>query len=389
MHIDEYFIKYIKGEANKAERDKVEDWIASSTTSKERFFYLKAQYVAQKIPVDDEVDQAYVENKLRQFKWSHQSKVITQILQYSKYAAAVGVVMLLSIYWFQNYHTKGVKIIPDDAVTLVLEDGSVIVIDSATVDKQIKYGNVNISSQNLAYNISQSNKEEQKKNEDIRYNTLKVPQGKHFSLTLSDGTKVTLNSGASLKYPVQFASQGNRVVELTGEAYFDVTKNKLKPFEVSLPNSVNIRVLGTKFNVSAYEKNESIETVLVEGAVNLYKGRDYNSAVKTELTPGHKADWNKQDDHVSISKVDVRLYIAWLDGSILFKHEKLKTILQRLEEEYNVHIMIDDSLRLNEYFTAGFNKNQNIEEVLNVFKDYYGVEFIVSSNKQTSENVNN
>ena len=122
--------------------------------------------------------------------------------------------------------------------------------------------------------------------ETLVYNTLKIPYGKQFEVELSDGTIVHLNSGTTLRYPVAFLKNQNRKVFLTGEAFFEVAKDKAHPFTVST-QELNVEVLGTKFNASSYTEDVTTDIVLVEGKVALYKDKkENNNSVK--LTPGSK-----------------------------------------------------------------------------------------------------
>src|SRR5690606_28947840 len=143
-----------------------------------------------------------------------------------------------------------------------------------------------------------------------------------------------LNAGTSLKYPVKFIKGKNREVYLTGEAFFEVAKDAAHTFIVNA-NGLNIRVLGTKFNVSAYPEDNTTNTVLVEGSVGLYQGGAYDSEKATFLTPEHLASLDKTNKDITIENAETSLYTAWINGNIILRHVVFKNIIEKLERQYN------------------------------------------------------
>ena len=137
------------------------------------------------------------------------------------------------------------------------------------------------------------------------YNTLKIPYGKKFEVQLSDGTIVHLNAGTSLRYPVQFVKNQSRQVYLTGEAFFEVSKDKAHPFTVNT-QEVNVEVLGTKFNVNSYTEDVSTDVVLVEGKVSLYKDKK-TAENQVYLTPGLKGSNIKGQQKITNRSCKYRL----------------------------------------------------------------------------------
>ncbi|KDN55838.1 FecR family protein [Flavobacterium seoulense] len=273
--------------------------------------------------------------------------------------AAVFLCLLGLVYVFQ-YETKSpVKVvIPDDAIQLVLENGDIQVL-SANGEQQIikKDGQVVASQKENAISYN-SNKSIDK----LIYNEIKIPFGKTFVITLSDGTVVNLNAGSSLKYPVQFIKGHSREVVLEGEAFFDVTKDKKHPFIVKT-RGVDVKVLGTKFNVSSYKEDADINTVLVEGSVSLSSASASN--VNEMLVPGEKGTWNNDKKGIAVEKVDTRIYTEWMTGELVFRKASFRDIIVKLERVYNVKIQNKRSELLDKKFNASFNKNiESIETVL-------------------------
>lgn len=203
--------------------------------------------------------------------------------------------------------------------------------------------------------------------EDLEYNAVHVPNGKTFRVVLSDGTAVNLNSGSSLRYPVKFIKGKNREVSLIGEAFFDVRKNAHSPFIVTT-GKMDVRVLGTKFNVTSYPEDTNQSTVLVEGSVRLYEAGDsYHEDDSTLLSPGYKADWNTNEKQMVVSKVNTELYTSWIEGKLTMKKMKFSTIIQRLQRHYNVKINNEYEALDERFFTATF-ETETMQEVLETFK---------------------
>ncbi|MFV8465058.1 FecR family protein [Flavobacterium sp. LB1P62] len=275
-----------------------------------------------------------------------------------RYAAIfIGVIGIFFLYQQKDVAESKIKK-DNNQIELVLDNGEVQIL-SANGENQIVSNNGQvIGSQNGSEIKYSSNASVDK----LVYNQIKIPYGKTFNVKLSDGTVVYLNSGTVLKYPVKFIKGMNREVFLDGEAYFDVRKDKLHPFIVNA-NAMNVKVLGTKFNVSSYKEDTEISTVLVEGSVSLSNDEKPNK--KALLTPGYKGVWNKSSTGISLEKVDTKLYTDWMNGEVVFRKSTFNEIIKKLERSYNVTIQNNnrelDAVKIN----ASFNKNiETIEEVI-------------------------
>jgi transmembrane sensor len=217
---------------------------------------------------------------------------------------------------------------------------------------------------------------------------LTVPFGKRFALLLSDGTKVHLNAGTSLKYPVKFLKGKERKVFLEkGEAYFDVAKDAKHPFVVN-NDKINVRVLGTQFNMSSYPEDANITTVLVEGSVSLYASElEYDANKATLLESGFKADWNKSTTSFKVDKADVEIYTAWIDGKIILKHMTFNSIIRKLERHYNVEITNNNKALGEDFITATFDI-ETIEQVFEVINEIHSIDYKINKNKIIINNKN-
>lgn len=204
--------------------------------------------------------------------------------------------------------------------------------------------------------------------------TLHVPAGQRAELTLTDGTKVWLNSLSTFTFPNQFTNS-SRDVYLDGEAYFDVTHDEQKPFKVNV-SDFEIKVLGTEFNVFAYSRNGYFETSLIDGSVEIStRNKDQN----VSLTPGNQVYWeNSQLITASIRHYD---HFLWRKGIISFDHERMEDILKKLEFYYDIQIVNHNKSIAQIRYTGKFRTKDGIEHVLNVLKVPTGLRFQMDSEK--------
>lgn len=171
----------------------------------------------------------------------------------------------------------------------------------------------------------------------ITYNTLTTPRGGQYKLILSDGTKVWLNAASSIRYPTIF-SQNERRVEITGEAYFEIEKNANKPFRV-VTDKATVEVLGTHFDLRAYPDGTSVETTLLKGAVRVYY--DNQSVV---LNPGQQAKLHRNSTAIDVLQVDTSMAVAWKNGEFSFSNTDIYEVMRQLSRWYDVDVHYRDSV---------------------------------------------
>jgi len=191
-----------------------------------------------------------------------------------------------------------------------------------------------------------------------------VPLGQMSVVSLPDGTKVHLNSGSKLVYGSDFSS-GNRIVNLEGEAFFDVFPDKKNSFVVRTPGEISLKVYGTSFNISAYPDDENISTTLVDGSLGIL---DKKGDELTRLVPGENADFSNTEKKVIVNKVKTDLYTSWKDGTITFRNESLKEIAQKIERWFNVVVIIQNSELENVNYNGTILKNKPIDQILEVLR---------------------
>ncbi len=193
-------------------------------------------------------------------------------------------------------------------------------------------------------------------------NTISVPAGQRINMTLTDGTNVWLNARTSLTYPVKF-SKKNRQVILDGEAYFEVAKDKTKPFIVQT-NKYNVEVLGTKFDVNAYSETGEFETTLMSGSVRVASTSD--PAQKLTLKPNNKV--YLQDGELHVSVVDDFNPYRWKEGLICFKNESFTSIMKDFEKYYGLTIQVRNKEVLKYVYTGKFRQTDGIDYALRVLQ---------------------
>lgn len=285
-----------------------------------------------------------------------------------KYAVAAAVLLFVffnAVYNQESFQavkssqtavSNSIKIGTDKA-TLTTEDGQTIVLEKG---KSFTSKNLVSNGKELVYAKTNSSKAA------IAYNYLTIPRGGEFFVKLADGTQVWLNSESKLKYPVSFVEGETRKVELVyGEAYFSVspsTAHKGAKFQV-LTGLQEVEVIGTQFNIKAYRNEDIIYTTLVEGKVAVEIADQ-----KELLKPNQQLTLNKLNKNRVISEVDVYSETAWKKGLFAFQNKNLKEIMQVLSRWYDVDVVFEDKSLENIEFKGVLNKNQNMEEILNLIK---------------------
>jgi ferric-dicitrate binding protein FerR (iron transport regulator) len=199
-----------------------------------------------------------------------------------------------------------------------------------------------------------------------------IPYGKRSEITLADGTRIWLNSGSQLSYPVSFTSN-SREVYLSGEAFFDVESDPSKPFQV-ITDDMKIEATGTRFNVTSYANDPTTQTVLLSGKVSAGKNKRFARTV--DIEPGERIAYNKQEDNLMKDRVDVELYASWIDGYLIFDNEPVDEVFRKLERYYNKNILTE-KLSGRPTFTGKLDLADDLEKVLEniAFSASFSVEF--------------
>ena len=240
---------------------------------------------------------------------------------------------------------------------LILDNGEAIDLKSTSgVELKEKDGTV-IQVDSTALNYQQA---PARTSEKLAYNKVNVPRGGEYQLTLSDGSKVQLNSMSSIRFPVQFA-QACRLVELEGEAYFEVSKTG-QPFIVQT-KGMKIEVLGTTFNISAYP-NEEYQTTLVSGSVKVQTENGSNRILK----PSEQACITPGSNQINVRNVDTAFYTSWIHGKINFKDQRLDDIMKTLARWYDMDVVYENEVTKELRFGCYVNRYNEITPLVKLLE---------------------
>ena len=373
--VERLIVKYITNQADIEEINLLSQWLEGNAGNHKVFKdFVKTNYAIDYAMSTFDSD-ATKKDLMQRIKQDNNVFLKRRVKSYLKYAA-IFVLGLSAFYFYQrsdvfaSKENKESVVVPsEEFITLQSDNGKVQIINTSN-SKNIrdKFGKI-IGRQDknkIVYSDEVSDKV-------LTYNTIKIPYGKRFELALSDGTIVYLNSGSSLRYPVRFIKSENRQVFLNGEAYFDVTKDPKHPFVVN-SNDMNIKVLGTKFNVTSYKEDAKTYTVLVEGSVAASSKIVDNDEVI--LKPGNRAYFDNK--HIKTEPVDVRKYIAWVSGELMFIDDSFGVIANKLERKYNVDI-VNNYQPLNDIMITATFKEENIDQVLKTFQTYKAFNYTINN----------
>ena len=197
--------------------------------------------------------------------------------------------------------------------------------------------------------------------QDISWCEVNAPLGQNVELAMSDSTKVWLNSGTKLRYPSSFGPK-SRIVELDGEAFFNVATDKNHPFVIRT-TYLDVKVTGTRFNVDSYTENDKTNVTLVEGKVAI---QNKSGNTIAELLPNTNAEFSKSAGILNLKKVNVEFYTSWTTGTIVFRKESLGEIAKKLEKWYSVKIVFDQESIKDIAFSGSILKTKPIDQILEI-----------------------
>lgn len=313
-----------------------------------------------------------------------------QIKRYSLWCGSVAAVLLVTCMIIFNYIQRSeppfqarkyiARVTPDtiieDKVILVLANGEKVGVKGIQEDSlKLKTAVVVGQEDKLVYE-SRAGQRETDIIEELEINKIITTIGGFYSLILSDGTRVWLNSESELEYPVLFG-EGERVVKLSGEAYFEVAPDTAHPFIVQT-NDIRTRVLGTSFNINAYGNEPCVYTTLFTGKVEVTPLVD--TTRKIVLTPGKQADWNLQEKRLTVAEADLDYAIAWKEGMFKFSKENIEVVTRQIERWYGVNFIYELANRGEYTFNGYFSKDEMLEAVLDVFTLTGGPVFKIEGN---------
>ena len=263
------------------------------------------------------------------------------------------------LYYFQHYREKfSVELVQGEQTErgkVILPDGTISEFETKeTRIQQTASGELTINNDTVLL------KEKEVKSGEPAMAQVIIPYGKRSQIILADGTKIWLNAGSTLSYPVRFTGN-SREVYLSGEAFFEVSSDRSKPFYV-ITGDLRIKVTGTRFNVTSYSNDVVTQAVLVEGKIEAAKNRFFSRSV--ELSPGECIVYDRKENKIQKDKVDVELYTSWVNGYLLIENEPVVEIFKKLERYYDKKIVVE-GLSDQPRFTGKLNLDDDLEKVLN------------------------
>lgn len=376
-NIQRLTVKFIDNSISARELDELEVLLRDCNNEKHFLDFIKENYLIDYSLKEFHTNESkkLLLQRIRTDKSAHVRHRFRKVLKY----AAIAVLLLVSGYFLKlelYTNSKDFKIAPKESfITLELDNGNIKVIaeDGSSI---VKDSDGKIVGNQVGNKMVYVKKTSVTK---LVYNTLNVPYGKRFKLELSDSTMVYLNAGSSIKYPVNFLEGREREVILIGEAFLAVTEDKEHPFIVK-SGDLDIKVLGTEFNLTAYPEDNFKEVVLVKGSVELFEDNQNNNNDKTILKPGMKGNFDIEQKKITTEPVITSIYTSWVDGELVFRNMTFGQILKKLERHYNVTIINNNKNWSEVEFNASFT-NMPIGQVMGYFKSVYGIEFTENPDK--------
>ena len=354
------------------EREVLEQWLLENVELQEEFHQLVecgSVVQAARLFEDIQIRDAWqnVEQKLSSRPgWKKRHLTIY-------WSVAATVVIMLTAGWFlfrqspvRTEPEKVVQITPGSLKAVwVLEGGEKYELSENLGRDITNSGGATIGKDSLNTLVIQGGNSGQR-------STVRVPEGGEYRVVLSDGTKVWINSGSELTFPMNF-EKGERVVELKGEAYFDVAKEAERPFVVCV-TGVDVTALGTEFNIAAVQGGDEVLTTLVNGSVRVVN----EEGAGCILTPAEQAVCKKGVVGIEVQKVNTNLYTSWKDGYYAFDKQPLGEIMRTLERWYDIHVVFADSVAGKLRFSGRLKRYEDIDNLLTMIKLTNDVDFEIA-----------
>lgn len=384
-------VQHLKGQLSEDEEIKLQQWLQASP---ENALLLKK--LQNEDHVKTEIDflstinnQKAWQNIVLRANKTPLSHKIYLLIQKWKYAAIILLMLSVAVLFYKSsrnslpQHQQAVIVnkykndIPPgtDKAQLILPDGSVLEMNGRTAGTVKRYSGLKIRSNSgqLSYQLTGANNTMQE-----QYNTVVTPAGCKYRVTLPDGSMVWLNSASSLKFPLIF-NHAERKVYLTGEAYFEVAKNKHQPFKVYSNNAI-VRVLGTHFNVSAYANEPAVKVTLLEGSVKITKGTQSKLIVPGEQASINTSETDRHAAAISVQTTDVNESVAWKNNQFLFDSEDVESVMKQIARWYNVDIEYLNGIP-KIHFSGSISRNNNLSQILNMLELTGGVHFNIEGRR--------
>lgn len=368
----------LKGNANDEEQRTLREWLSVSTRNKKIYDEFKdGKRLEQKIVESQQINwkndyQHFITKRQRTRKNRRMKTII-------RYAAILTLpIVAAGIFLLQKNDRQTIVSISEvikpgeHKAVLITGGGERITLSDSTLSSiQEQNGMiVNVTNNKVSYILPEDSLCTQGS---PIFNTLQIPRGGEYFLTLADGTEVWLNAETEIRYPVQFTGD-KRVVYLDGEAYFTVAPDKNKPFTV-VSTHASVSVLGTQFNFRAYPDERDVQTTLVSGSV-IMQSEKYKQQIK--LVPGEQGVLEKNSAKLMKQEVNTYLYTAWKDGRFAFRDARLEDLFNILARWYDLSVFYQSPEAKDIRFTGDLNKTDDFKSILKIIEQNERVIFTVN-----------
>ena len=368
----------LRGNANDEEQRTLREWLSVSTRNEKIYDGFKdgkrlEQKIVESRQINWEKDYQQFITKRQRTRKNRRMKTII------RYAAILTLpIVAASIFLLQKNDRQAIVSISEvikpgeHKAVLITGGGDRITLSDSTLSPiQEQNGMiVNVMNNKVFYTLPEDSLCTQ---ESPIFNTLQIPRGGEYFLTLADGTEVWLNAETEIRYPVQFTGN-KRVVYLDGEAYFTVAPDKKKPFTV-VSTHASVSVLGTQFNFRAYPDEQDVQTTLVSGSV-IMQSEKYKQQVK--LVPGEQGVLEKRSANLTKLEVNTYLYTAWKDGRFAFRDARLEDLFNILARWYDLSVFYQSPEAKDIRFTGDLNKTDDFKSILKIIEQNERVTFTVN-----------
>lgn len=368
----------LRGKANDEEQRTLREWLSVSTRNKKIYDGFKdGKRLEQKIVESQQINwkndyQHFITKRQRARKNRRMKTII-------RYAAILTLpIVAAGIFLLQKNDQQAIVSISEvikpgeHKAVLITGGGERITLSDSTLSPiQEQNGMiVNVMNNKVSYTLPKDSLCTQ---ENPIFNTLQIPRGGEYFLTLADGTEVWLNAETEIRYPVQFTGD-KRIVYLDGEAYFTVAPDKNKPFTV-VSTHASVSVLGTQFNFRVYPDERDVQTTLVSGSV-IMQSEKYKQQIK--LIPGEQGVLEKNSAKLTKQKVNTYLYTAWKDGRFAFRDARLEDLFSILSRWYDLSVFYQSPEAKDIRFTGDLNKTDDFKSILKIIEQNERVTFTVN-----------
>lgn len=390
QQLNELFIKYFSDTASDNDKDALKEKLASAS-DRDLELLLEARWKdhnAVNLPVPD--NQLMLETILS--TGNREEEKVRSIPGWRRYAVAAAVLIFIAGGWwvYNNYNGRSAgenkmaavkapnDILPgSDKAVLTLADGSSILLDSAGIGSLAQQGGTRIIKLNngqLAYEAGNSNVKPGASASPVGYNTIVTPHGGQYQIVLPDGSRVWLNAGSYLRFPTSF-SGSERMVEMKGEAYFEIAKNKSQSFIVKV-NTSKVEVLGTDFNVMAYSDEASIKTTLLQGSVKVSEGGS-----EVLIKPGQQAVIDRSGSGIkklNLNNRSLEQAIAWKNNEFYFDDDTIESIMRQLGRWYDIKVVYEGTDK-SQRFSGVISRKEDVSVLLEKFEQTGTIKFRIEN----------